>query len=71
MFKQNCMWEVWVKGREWKEGKLADGGMRTRTRITLVEKLCSEREKGQEEEEDEVVGENSRAATFQLRKLEN
>lgn len=33
--------------REWKEGKLADGG---RTRITLVEKLCSEREKGQEEE---------------------
>lgn len=58
--------------REWKEGKLADGGRkRRRTRITLVEKLCSEREKGQEEEEDEVVGENSRAATFQLRKLEN
>lgn len=58
--------------REWKEGKLADGGRkRRRTRITLVEKLCSEREKGQEDEEDEVVGENSRAATFQLRKLEN
>lgn len=48
---------------------MADGGRkRRRTRITLVEKLCSEREKGQE---DEVVGENSRAATFQLRKLEN
>lgn len=38
--------------REWKEGKLADGGRkRRRTRITLVEKLCSEREKGQEEED--------------------
>lgn len=61
-----------MKGREWKEGKLADGGRkRRRTRITLVEKLCSEREKGQKDEEDEVVGENSRAATFQLRKLEN